>query len=170
MKACRTAAPPQYADDPKWSDTVLAVDRIIAAAKVASVGGDLAKSHHILEEIRDQLGSLRSRNGVIIFSDRMNAYHEKMEQILMGKYGDFDSVGLGAVREDAVVLSYLADQIELHPPLGFAQDATYKEALAALKASVEALPHAARAGDKTAVQRAISMLKVPYSKLFLKYG
>ena len=27
-----------------------AVDRIIAAAKVASVGGDLAKSHEILEE------------------------------------------------------------------------------------------------------------------------
>lgn len=170
MKTYKTTPPPQYADDAKWSATIAAVDRTIAAAKVETAKGELVKAHHVLEDVRKQLGDLRSRNGVITFSDRMDAYHEKIEQIIGAKYGNFDAEGRGALCEDASVLAYLAKEIERNPSEAIASDPAFKQAFAALKASIDVLQTAARSGDKAAIDKAIDALKPPYARMFVKYG
>ena len=106
---------------------------------------------------------------MIGFSDRMNAYHAKMEQILGKTYGGFDAAGFGELREDAAVLAHLAADIAAHPAAE-AEDAAYKPLLQALETSSSDLVNAARSGDVEAAKKAVGSLKVPYSKFFLKFG
>ena len=170
MKAYRQTPPPQYADDVKWPDTIAAIERVLAKAKGETGKGDLVAAHETLEAIRDELGALRRRNGVVVFSDRMDAYHEKMEETLLAKYNGFDAAGLAQARDNAAVLAYLAGQIERHTPASYKADQAYKEGLAAMIASIKALQDAARADDKPALEKAVKGLKAPYSKVFLRFG
>ena len=110
MKTYKSAPPPQYADDPKWPATIGAIERILVTARGEAAKGDLGKAHDVLEGIREELGHLRVRNGVITFSDRMDLYHEKMEQVLTGKYSDLNANGIGMLREDSAVLAHLVQQ------------------------------------------------------------
>ena len=60
-------------------------------------------------------------------------------------------------------------QIEANPAPD-AADPTYAPMVVALRASVEALLGAVRAGDLMATRAAIAGLKAPYARLFLKFG
>jgi hypothetical protein len=162
--------PPQYLDDAKFVATLAEVTSVAEKARAALSKGDLANTHEILEGIRDLLGDLRSRNGIITFSDRMNAYHEAMEHILAKTYGGYDTNGLGELREDAAVLAYLFRRLETHAPAYFTGGNEFSQALGGVKVSVENLLSAARSSDPGAVRQAVQKLKQPYSVLFLKFG
>ena len=162
--------PPQYLDDTRFASTLAEVTSVAEKAHVAISKGDLADAHEILEGIRDLLGDLRSRNGIITFSDRMNAYHEAMEHILMKPYGGYDTNGLGELREDAAVLAYLFRRLETHAPAYFTDRNEFSQALNGVKVSVENLLAAARSADPGAVRQAVQKLKQPYAVLFLKFG
>ena len=132
--------------------------------------GELAEAHEILEKIRDILGDLRSRNGIVTFSDRMNAYHEAMEHVLTKPYGGFDAKGLSELREDASVLAYLYGPLEKHRPAGVGGNPEFVQALSAVKSSVDGLLASIRTGEADATRQAIQKLKQPYAVLFLKFG
>lgn len=161
--------PPQYADDGQYAETMKRVETIADDAGQQVEEGNLSEAHETLEAIRDEIGALHDRNGIIGFSDRMNAYHAKMEDVLMRDYAGFAEEGLGMLREDAAVLDYLASQIAAHPPAE-ASDPAYSQSLSAMKVSVAALIEAARGDDADVAAKAVSGLKAPYSKLFLKFG
>ncbi|MEQ8696814.1 MAG: hypothetical protein RLT05_09690 [Bauldia litoralis] len=163
-------APPQYADDPDYAATLAAVAGIADTAAGEVAAGKLGEAHETLEAIRDQIGHLHERNGIVTFSDRMNAYHAEMERVLGSDYGTFDAEALGRLREDAAILAYLADDIVAHPPAGAPADPAFVAALKPFEASVMALRQAARSGDAAAARKAVGGLKGPYSKLFLKFG
>ncbi len=169
LVAANPEPPPQYADDAAYAGTLAKVAAIADTAATEVAAGDLPKAHETLEAIRDQIGGLHERNGLVAFSDRMNAYHAKMEDVLAKDYGGFDAAGLGTLREDAAVLAYLAADIAAHPLAG-ADDATYQSLLKGMMASVTSLGEAARSGDPAAAKSAVDSLKVPYSKFFLKFG
>ena len=169
LEATSTQAPPQYADDPAYAATLAKVAAIADSAAEEVAAGKLPQAHETLEAIRDQIGGLHERNGLVGFSDRMNAYHAKMEAVLGADYGSFDAAGLGALREDAAVLAYLAADIKAHPPVE-ANDPAYAVLLDGMMKSVAAVQDAARNGDPAAAKAALGGLKVPYSKLFLKFG
>ncbi len=170
LRAASATPPPQYGDDATFAETMAKVNEIATQAASDVAGGNLAHAHETLEAIRDQIGGLHERNGVIGFSDRMNAYHAKMEDILAMDYSGFDAAGLGLLREDGAVLAYLAADIEAHPPQGAPDDAAYAPLLAGVKASVKSLQDAAAGTDAQAAKAAVDSLKVPYSKFFLKFG
>lgn len=161
--------PPQYAGDAAFPDTLTTVGTIIAAASKEVAAGDLAKAHVTLEDIRAEVGALHIRNGIMTFSDRMNAYHAKMEQVLgrdLAELGDKSTVVL---LEDAAVLAYLAEDIAAHPAPE-ASDPAYAPLVEAVRQSVLALQTAAQAGDPVTAKAAVGQLKVPYAKLFAKFG
>jgi hypothetical protein len=162
--------PPQYEDDPNFTAVLGKVTTTIENARSQISKGELAEAHEILEKIRDILGDLRSRNGIITFSDRMNAYHEAMEHILTKSYGGFDAKALGELREDASVLDYLFGLLQKHPPTGLGDHSEFTQALSAVKISVDGLVGSVRAGDTAAARQAIQNLKQPYAVLFLKFG
>lgn len=160
--------PPHYASDGSFAKTLVAVAD--AASKAASELTDLPRAHVTLEKIRDELAELRARNGVTVFSDRMNAYHEAMEHVLAKTYQGFSAACLGELREDAAVLRHLASEIEKSPPKEANSDASFTKMLADLKSSVEALLAAARSGDAEMAKKAIGALKRPYAQMFLRFG
>ncbi len=164
----RASPPPQYADDPALSDTLADIARINEEAKALAEAGKLAESHDVLEKIRERLAALRARNGVIVFSDHMNAYHEHMEKIAAGPYDGFSPAGLLALREDAAVLAYLADELRKNRPA--AQAAALDEAMAPLLASVTSLRSALASNDIAAIKAAIKALKQPYARMFVRFG
>lgn len=161
--------PPQYADDAGYNDTLTAVEAVIAKASQEVAGGDLAKVHVTLEVLRADIGALHDRNGIISFSDRMNAYHAKMEEIIGLDLAAMPDGGVAALAQGAAVLAYLTADIVAHPAPE-AADPAYGPALEAMTKSVEALQAAVHAGDAAAAKTAIGGLKVPYSKLFAKFG
>jgi hypothetical protein len=164
-----TQPPPQYADDAAFPDTLTTVGTIIAAASKDVAAGDLAKAHVTLEGIRAELGALHIRNGVMTFSDRMNAYHAKMEQVLGRDLTALGDKGTVVLLEDAAVLTYLVEDIAAHPAPE-ASDPAYAPLVEAVRQSVLGLQTAAYSGDSVAVKAAVGQLKVPYAKLFAKFG
>jgi len=164
-----TSPPPQYADDAAFADTLTTVGTVIAEASQDVAAGDLAKAHLTLEQIRAEVGALHIRNGILTFSDRMNAYHAKMEEVLDHDLAALGDKGTAVLLEDAAVLVYLAEDIVGHPAPE-ASDPAYAPLVDAVRQSVGAVQTAARAGDMVAAKAAIGQLKVPYAKLFAKFG
>jgi hypothetical protein len=160
-------APPHYAEDTGFRRTLDAVAETTAKARAEVASGALTEAHETLEGIREEIGQLHERNNIIGFSDRMNAYHAMMERILGTDYGGAE--GMAELREDAAVLSYLADDIAAHPAPE-ASDPAYAPLLEAVMTSVMTLREAARAGDAAAAKLAVNALKPAYSKFFLKFG
>lgn len=164
-----TTPPPQYAEDAGLTLTFQTVDGLIESATAQAAAGDLPAAHTTLEAVRDEVGALHARNGLIGFSDRMNAYHAAMEEVLATDYAALGEDAPGQLRADAALLDYLATQIVANPaPESAAPD--YAPLIAGFAASVEAYMAAAEAGDVAAALAARDGLKVPYSKLFAKFG
>jgi hypothetical protein len=155
--------PPQYEDDSDFSNTMRAVADLASKADVAVAAGALPDAHETLEHIRDEIGNMHLRSGLFTVSDRMNAYHARMEEVIGNP--DMDAkAAYGA----AAVLTYLIDDIIAHPPAEAGPD--YASLAADVKASIDALKSAAEAGNSDAIKAAIGGLKQPYSKLFLNFG
>jgi hypothetical protein len=165
--AWKDGAPPQYADDPALGETLTGVDQDIAEAAGMVSSGNLADAHLALEKVREKIGDLHMRNGIVTFSDRMNAYHAKMEEVL--DRGAPGPDGMTTLVEDAAVLAFLAEDIVAHPAPE-SSDPAYSGLVDGFMKSVSALQSAVRAGDPDAAKAAIGNLKVPYSKLFAKFG
>lgn len=167
-EAWRHSPPPQYAEDPEFPATVDRVSRIAAQAR-ARAATDVAAAHEILEAIRDELGALRARNGVVVFSDHVNAYHALMEHIVSGEYRRLDAEGIQDLRDDAAVLVHLARKLAENRPR-HADPAAFDALYGPVRASAEALLAAARAADREAIARARAALKPAFSRLFLRFG
>jgi hypothetical protein len=164
------APPPQYADDPLWSDTLAAVGESLDAATDAVSNADLVRAHESLEAIRDEIGALHARNNIETFSDRMNAYHAEMEDVLAVDLSVMDTSAAQELLERAAVLSYLAKEITGRPPPEAADSTDYAALVTAFDKSASDFLSAARQGNQAEIKAARSKLKAPYSKLFLKFG
>jgi hypothetical protein len=153
-------APPQYADDAHYGETMSAIVTIASTAGEKITAGALPEAHEALEGIRDEIGDMHIRTGLFGISDRMNAYHARMEEVI-GK----PDMSPEEAHQEAAVLDYLLSDIATHPP------AEADDSFAALVASVQdSIAKLESAGDAAAVRSAIDGLKAPYSKLFLKFG
>lgn len=162
--------PPQYADDPQWAATVAAVTDTAAMAAAQAKSGKLAEAHGTLEAIRDALSDLHLRNGIISFSDRMNAYHAVMEQVLSSGVPKADQALLDQAHEHAAVLSHLANDMLQHPPADAMGSEQFETLAGVFKGSVAAYLDAARSRDPAKIKAAMGGLKPAYSKFFLKFG
>ena len=163
------APPPQYADDAEWGGTLATVETEIDAASADVAAGKLPEAHEALEGVRDAIWDLHRRNGVSLFSDRMNAYHAAMEEVLAVDPAGLRPEDMPGMLIHAGVLSYLAGEIA-GQPAPEAGSAEYAPLAEAFQASVAAFRAAAESGDPAAVGKAIGALKPAYSKFFLKFG
>lgn len=164
------APPPQYADDPLWSETIAVVTTSVDEAVSSVAAGKLPEAHEILEGTRESFSELHARNGIETFSDRMNAYHAEMEVILGMDAGALDAANMPTLLENAGVLAYLAQDVLAAPPPEAEGNDQFAELAGAFDASVAAFVGAVRAADIPAIQAAVANLKPAYSKFFLNFG
>lgn len=167
--AARPPAP--YDRDAGFGATLSQVGAVYAQADEQVRGQQLTQAHATLEKARELMAELRRRNGVVTYSDHMNAYHAEMERLLG------DAPALWAAPQAAMqlmaragALDYLARRLRSEAPADLARDAEFMPLLQALEASVAALRDAALGQDPAAMRNAAEMLKMPYSKLFLRFG
>jgi len=167
--AGKAAAP--YDRDATFGVTLREVDSLYAKAEAQVQRGELAEAHETLERVRDVLAGLRQRNGVVVYSDHMNAYHAAMEHVLVeGKAWVVQPDGRWALAEQVGVLAYLADRLRSEAPESLRSQAAFAPMQQAVSDSVQRLREAVKAGQADAVVAALGQLKGPYSKLFLRFG
>lgn len=163
--------PAPYDRDAQFTDSLARVDAVYRKAAKEVSDNQLTAAHETLEEARDLMAELRKRNNVIVFSDAMNAYHAQMEHVLGDGPSMLASTGTRAPLVASVgALHYLAQQLVSNTPASLAANPEFQQALEAVLGSVNTLQKALWAQDDGATKEALSKLKVPYSKFFLKFG
>lgn len=163
----RNSPPPAYAHDPRFGADIDEVSSLLRRAQSEASTGALPAAHETLEGVRDILGELRRRNGVIVFSDHINAYHTEMEHIIGGEIPPDDKQRL---TEQVGVLVYLDKKIRENASLALQEDAKYRQLSAANTSAIEKLRSALAAGNPSEIKAAIEGLKPAYAKLFLAFG
>ncbi len=164
-------APAPYDRDTQLAGTLTAVAAVYERAESQIRDRKLPEAHETLEEARDLMAELRRRNGVVVFSDHMNAYHEHMEHAITDGLKDAESAqGALLVMARVGVLELLVGRLRSEAPASLQREPGFAPALQAVEASVAALRAAALAQDTAAMRRALTALKRPYSQLFLKFG
>lgn len=166
----RKSPPPHYAEDTKWSESLDVVTAIVARANAEVGRGAFAEAHETLESARDVFAALRQRNGVLAYSDRVDAFHHAMEQVLTKSYGGFASAGLTELVEDTAVLSYLGAELRKAPPPDAAHAPEFPQLLDAVINTVADLRAAARAGDVEKIKAGRPKIRSAFAKLFVKFG
>ncbi len=164
-------APVPYDRDKGFADTLAAVDAIYTRAEAEIGRQQLAQAHETLEEVRDLLAALRQRNGVVTFSDHVNAYHEQMERVLKGAPGWLATPdGPIELTLEAGALDHLARHLGTEAGPAQRDHAAFAAALEEVRASSARLRAALRARDVAAARQALAELKPPFSRLFLRFG
>jgi hypothetical protein len=163
--------PSPYDLDRQLPQTFDAIDKAYAKASGEVEQNKLGKAHETLEEVRDLLADLRRRNGVIVYSDHMNAYHTAMED-MVADGADLLAKPDGKLRLMARVgvLDYLARNLKSEASREQAANAEFAELAKGVAKSVADLEAALLADKEEAVKEAINALKKPYSRMFLKFG
>jgi hypothetical protein len=166
-----SSPPTPYAADAALPATLAEVAQVLDAADAQVRAGRLPEAHETLERVRDLLAELRRRNGVIVFSDHMNAYHEVMELVLHDGPALLKAEqGVLQLMSRVGVLDHLAARLLSQADEALRSQPGFAEGQAAVAASVAQLRQALLAGDTAAAARAIAALKQPYSRLFLRFG
>lgn len=160
-----------YANDDLLARTLSGVDALYAKALQEVAAGQLPEAHETLEGVRDLLSELRRQNQVVVYSDHMNAYHAQMEHLLVeGPKWLAAGDGLPKLTAQSGVLAYLAERLATEAPERLKTVPEFQELLAAVSRSVGELSAAMASGDKARMGKALSMLKGPYGKLYLRFG
>ena len=160
-----------YDRDSEFAGRMAQVNALYDRAAAAARDNRLAEAHEELESVRELTADLRRRNGVVVYSDHMNAYHAEMERLLVEA-----PKALGAPNGTLLVMSqvgaldYLVRQLRLQAPAALQRDAEFDVLLKDVEASVHAVRAAVLRQDPGAVRDALGKIKPPYSKLFVKFG
>lgn len=163
--------PAPYDRDGRFAESIRQVDAIYDKADAQIRSGQLAEAHETLEAARDVMAELRRRNGVVTYSDHMNAFHAEMERVLGEGPKLLDAPnGALALMARAGTLEYLAQRLRSEAPAALSADAEFGPGIQALEQSVATLKSALLAQDTAKARDALSRLKKPYSQLFVKFG
>jgi chromosome condensin MukBEF ATPase and DNA-binding subunit MukB len=167
----KSATPAPYDRDKAFADSLQRVQAVYAKAELQVKAGQLPQAHETLEEARDLIADLRQRNGVVVFSDHMNAYHEQMEHMLNGGARPMTQPGAWLLLAgQAGVLDYLAQRLRTQAPAALLAQPEFVSSLDAVLGSAKSLNQAVMRQDEAQLREALARLKGPYSKLFLKFG
>lgn len=162
---------PPYDRDPAFSRTLSQVAAVYEKADAQVRAQHLAEAHETLEEARDLMAELRRRNGVVVYSDHMNAYHAQMEHLLgEGPKQLAAAQGFMLVMAQLGTLEYLARELRNQALPSMTSDAEFPALLNAVEGSLARLRSALLAQDGPAASKAIGQLKGPYSRLFMRFG
>jgi hypothetical protein len=163
--------PAPYDRDPKLVATLDELAAVLVRAQSQVRARELGRAHETLEQVRDLLADLRRRNGVIVYSDHMNAYHAQMEHLLQAGPRLLEAPPpAAALIGEAAVLDFLARRLRSEAGTAQTADTEFAPALREVEASVAALRAAVDARDAVATRAALGALKRPYSRLFLRFG
>jgi hypothetical protein len=163
--------PAPYDRDSTVGATLAEVAAVYEAATRQIADNQLAPAHETLEKARDLMADLRRRNGVVVLSDHMNAYHAQMELVLHEAAPLLATpAGAQTLLAQVGALDYLATRLATEAPAALRANAEYAKLQQQVQASVAQVRDALVRQDPAAAKAALDKVKKPYSQLFLKFG
>ena len=166
------AKPPvPYAGDAEFANSLAEVSKVYVEAAEEIEKNQLTQAHDTLEHAREVMADMRHRNQVIVYSDHMNAYHAQMEHVLIdGEKTLAGPNGMLQLTAQVGALEFLAARLKSEAPADYLKNDEFLGAYKAVDKSVADLKAALFSQDVAKVKEAISKIKGPYSKMFIKFG
>lgn len=168
----RAAPPETYRKDPRWAASLDRVGEISAQAAMRIEAGGGREIGKLLEGIRDELGELRRRNGIEVFSDRVNAFGREVATLsdLRRRTVSLTPEILSAYRASAARLTELMKRIRAGAPSHLASDSGFKASIDGNFKSIAKLDRGLARNHLRAVKGSVSSIRADYVLLFIRYG
>ncbi len=168
------AGPPDaFADDPAWASTLTRIGTGLEQALAATDAGDFKAAGEALVPTRGELGDLRARNNIIVFSDRVDAFTAAMDRLWRFRHEPPDFSAAAARRElrsGTAVLEYLLRQCREAAPAGLRSDPDFKRFLDSGVEGVERLWRAIETKDQELLINTLRELRSFERLLYLRFG
>lgn len=122
----RERPPAEFAADPAWRDSLDEITRRIEQARARLEAGDPKGTASVLGPIRAELGDLRRRNGIVTFSDRVDALSAAMEPLWFYRKNPpdlNDAQVILRLREQARAFKQALEKADRNLPTGTNNDA-----------------------------------------------
>lgn len=167
------AAPPPFASDPAWRDTLRALAARVAAARTAAAAGDLGGARTTLLPLRGELTTLRRRNGVVVFADCLEEIHAAL-----AGYAPFRETAPDlesdaqrrALLATTAVLEHLLRRCRDDAPQEVARDEQFQRLVAGALQGLDRLWAAVEARDVPRVEGNVREILSSVRLLYLGFG
>jgi len=167
------APPGPFADDPLWRAGLAEVGAMATGGLAALEAADAEAAKAALQAIPRVLADMRARNGVVTFSDAVEALSRAMEGLWRYRHAPPD-LDVEAVRMDleegTARLRAAFDRVRDEAPDEVAFDDRFLRLVADSDAAVERLDSAVQARDQTALVNALRELRSFERLLWLNFG
>lgn len=172
LQQALAAQPPAPAQRTAWQQMLQQAGRHMADADKAIARNDWARAHEALEPVRIGLMKVRQAAGFDYFVDRLTAFHEPMEELVLAA-GKGSLAGMEPVFAHAAALWRA---VESHPVdaatyrLSTQRQSQLRAGLAAEAQALSRLSDALRGGDTAAALAAAKAIKPPFARAFTAFG
>ena len=169
----RNQPPAAFAEDPAWRASLDAITGRIETARAQLEAGDAAGAETVLAPIRAALGGLRRRNGIVTFSDRIDAFSAAMGAIWVHRRNPPDMADpqtIAALAEQARTLRRALDEVAAEPPEKFAGDPQFQRLIEGSFISIGGIERAIEARDRRSLIAALRELRSSERLLWMNFG
>ncbi|MDH3594080.1 MAG: hypothetical protein OEU09_06530 [Rhodospirillales bacterium] len=165
--------PDAFAGDPAWGATLTGIGQSIGQALTSTDAGDLKRARETLAPVRGELGALRRRNGVIVFSDRVDEVTAAMDRLWRFRHERPDFGAAGTLREltrGTAVLEHLLQRCQEEAPAALRNDPDFVRFLDSAAEGMERLWQAIEGRDEQLLINTLRELRSFERLFFLRFG
>jgi len=165
--------PDAFADDPAWQGTLKGIGERLDQGLAATDAGNPETAKKLLSPIRAQLGGLRRRNNVAVFSDRINEMTDAMDMLWRFRHKPPDFARpeeLQELRSSAAVLGYLFERCKQEAPAEIRENASFLRLSEGAALAIERLWRAIEDRDERLLINTLRELRSFERMMFLQFG
>lgn len=165
--------PDAFADDPAWQATLKGISERLDQGLVAMDAGDMETATKLLSPVRGQLGELRRRNNIVVFSDRVDEMTHAMERLWRFRHKPPDfavAEELQELRSSAAVLGYLFRRCSQEAPAELRENTSFLRLSEGAALAVDRLWRAIDERDQRLLINTLRELRSFERLMFLQFG
>ncbi len=169
----RDRPPAAFAADPAWRASLDAITGRIETARARLEAGDPQGAAAALAPIRAALGDLRRRNGIVTFSDRIDAFSAAMEAMWVHRRNPPDMAdpqAIAALAEQARALLLALLDVATEAPKKIAADPQFQRLIEGAFGSMGSIDGAIQLRDQTILISTLRELRSTERLLWLYFG
>jgi hypothetical protein len=165
--------PDAFANDPAWTATLNGISQRIIQALTSTDAGDLKTARETLAPVRGELGALRRRNHVVVFSDRVDEVTAAMDRLWRFRHERPDFGSAGTLREltsATAVLEHLLQRCREEAPAALRGDPDFVRFLDSAAEGLDRLWQAIEGKDQQLLINTLRELRSFERLFFLRFG
>ena len=169
----RDQPPAAFAEDPAWRASLDEITGRVADGRAKIEAGDSEGAEAALKPIRAALGGLRRRNGIVIHSDRIDAFSAAMKTMWVVRRNPPDMAdpqATAALAEQARTLRRALEEVAASPPARIARDPQFLRLIEGSFKSVATIERAFETRDPALLISALRELRSTEQLLWMNFG